>query len=75
MIYIADSTVTTEQDTSGGIHAAGGGTLYAYDLDVTTQGNSSAAIRSDRGGGLMVVDGGSYVSTERAPRRYTAPLR
>ena len=54
--------VSTEQDTSGGIHAAGGGTLYAWDLDVTTQGGSAAAIRSDRGGGTMVVDGGSYTS-------------
>ena len=53
---------TTKQDTSGGIHAAGGGTFYAWDLDVETNGESSAAIRSDRGGGKMVVDGGTYTS-------------
>jgi hypothetical protein len=60
--YVKDTTISTTQDTSGGIHVAGGGTLYAYDLDVTTQGESSAAIRSDRGGGTMVVDGGTYTS-------------
>lgn len=60
--YVKDTTISTTQDTSGGIHVAGGGTLYAYDLDVTTQGGSAAAIRSDRGGGTMVVDGGTYTS-------------
>ena len=60
-IYAADSTITTHQDTSGGIHAAGG-TLYAWDLNVETNGESAAAIRSDRGGGTMVVDGGTYTS-------------
>lgn len=38
---------------------AGGGTLYAWDLNVETNGESAAAIRSDRGSGTMVVDGGS----------------
>lgn len=61
-VYAANTTITTTQDTSGGIHVAGGGTLYAWDMDVTTSGESSAAIRSDRGGGTMVVDGGSYTS-------------
>ena len=42
---------------------AGGGTLYAWDLQVETAGESSAAVRSDRGSGKMVVDGGSYLST------------
>jgi hypothetical protein len=60
--YVKDTTIDTKQDTSGGIHVAGGGTLYAYNLDVTTAGESSAAIRSDRGGGTMVVDGGTYTS-------------
>ena len=63
-IYASDAKISTSADTSGGIHAAGGGTLYAWNLDVTTKGNSSAAIRSDRGGGTMVVDGGSYTSTD-----------
>ncbi len=61
-VYAADTNITTQQDTSGGIHAAGGGTLYAWDLNVETNGESSAAIRSDRGGGKMVVDGGTYTS-------------
>lgn len=60
--YVSDTTITTKQDTSGGIHVAGGGTLYAWDLNVETNGESSAAIRSDRGSGTMVVDGGSYTS-------------
>lgn len=61
-VYVADTDITTQQDTSGGIHAAGGGKLYAWDLNVETNGESSAAIRSDRGGGTMVVDGGTYTS-------------
>lgn len=61
-VYTADTDITTKQDTSGGIHVAGGGTLYAWNMDVETDGESAAAIRSDRGGGIMVVDGGSYVS-------------
>ncbi|SDB01697.1 hypothetical protein [Eubacterium oxidoreducens] len=60
--YVADSTITTQQDTSGGIHVAGGAALYAWDLSVETNGESAAAIRSDRGGGTMVVDGGTYTS-------------
>ena len=49
--------------TTGGIHVAGGGTLYAQNLSVTTEGESAAAIRSDRGGGTMVVEGGSYATS------------
>lgn len=60
-IEISDSTITTEKDTSGGIHVAGG-TLHTSNLTVVTEGNSSSAIRSDRGGGTMTVDGGSYTS-------------
>lgn len=52
--YVSNSTVTTD--------AAGGGTLYAWDLNVETKGESSAAIRSDRGGGTMVINGGRYTS-------------
>ena len=60
--YVEKTTIQTLQDESGGIHVAGGGTIYASDNTVTTEGGSSAAIRSDRGGGKMVVDGGSYTS-------------
>lgn len=52
--YVKNADITT--------NVAGGGTLYAWDLNVETQGESSAAIRSDRGGGTMVVDGGTYTS-------------
>ena len=61
-VYASGTIVKTTQDTSGGVHVAGGGTLYGWDLDVETNGESSAAIRSDRGGGTMVIDGGNYVS-------------
>ena len=60
--YVSDTTITAMQNTAGGIHVAGRGTLYAWDLNVETNGESSAAIRSDRGSGTMVVDGGSYTS-------------
>jgi hypothetical protein len=30
-VYVADTDITTKKDTSGGIHAAGGGTLYVGD--------------------------------------------
>lgn len=60
--YVSDTTITTKKGTSGGIHVAGGGTLYAWNNTVETDGGSSAAIRSDRGGGTMVIDGGSYTS-------------
>ena len=62
MAEVLDTTITTGQDTSGGIHVAGGGTLKATNLTVETSGESSAAIRSDRGGGTMTVNGGSYTS-------------
>jgi hypothetical protein len=61
-ITISDSIVDTDGSASGGIMVAGGGTLYATDCYVTTEGGSSAAIRSDRGSGLMVVNGGSYIT-------------
>lgn len=52
--YVGKSSITTD--------AAGGGTLYAWDMNVEINGESSAAIRSDRGGGKMVVDGGSLTA-------------
>lgn len=60
--YVKDTQITTRQNTSGGIHVAGGGTLLAENLTVYTYGESSAAVRSDRGSGVMLVDGGSYCS-------------
>ena len=60
-VYISESTVTVNGGGAGGIQVAGGGTLYGTNLTVTSA--SKAAVRSDRGGGLMVIDGGSYIST------------
>ena len=62
-VYVYDSVIATKQNTSGGIHVAGGGRLYAENLTVTTEGGSAAAIRSDRGSGTMIVNGGSYTSS------------
>lgn len=62
-INLKDVEVTTTgAGGSGGIMVAGGGTLYAENCNVYTEGGSSAAIRSDRGSGLMVIDGGTYIS-------------
>lgn len=70
--YVSGTRITTKEGTSGGIHVAGGGTLYAWDVTAETSGESSAAIRSDRGGGTMVIDGGSYTSNGTgSPAVYT----
>ena len=61
-VDIANSTINTTGNCSGGIMVTGGGTLNATDLTVHTTGNSSAAIRSDRGGGTQNVEGGSYTT-------------
>ena len=61
--YVSNVTIRNSgSNAAGGIHVAGGGTLYAWDCDVITSGGSSAAIRSDRGSGTMVIDGGSYIT-------------
>ena len=61
-VRISGSEIRTLLGASGGIHVAGGGTLYANDVTAVTEGQSSAAIRSDRGGGLLVAEGGSFTS-------------
>ena len=60
VVNIADSTVTTLSDFSGGLMTTGGGTMNADNVVVHTSGRSSAAIRSDRGGGTVNVTGGTY---------------
>ena len=72
--YVADTTICTSESggggtgvgsgngNAGGIHAAGGGTIYAWNLNIETSGGASAPIRSDRGGGTFVVDGGTYIA-------------
>ena len=59
---VSDTDITAKQNTSGGIHVAGGGSLYAWNVTAETSGESSAAIRSDRGGGTIVAEGGSFTS-------------
>lgn len=61
-IDIADSTIKTTENNSGGIMVTGGGTITASNLTVETKGGSSAAIRSDRGGGNITATGGEYSS-------------
>ena len=60
VVDIADSTITTLGDFSGGLMTTGGGTMNAANLVIRTSGRSSAAIRSDRGGGTVRVSGGTY---------------
>uniref|UniRef100_A9A8A1 Uncharacterized protein n=1 Tax=Methanococcus maripaludis (strain C6 / ATCC BAA-1332) TaxID=444158 RepID=A9A8A1_METM6 len=57
-IYIEDTEITVSGGNAGGIEVAGGGTMYAANLNVFA--TVKAAIRSDRGGGTMIVDGGTY---------------
>ena len=62
VVNVANSTITTTGNNSGGLMTTGGGTMHAENVTVNTSGNSSAAIRSDRGGGTVTVEGGSYTS-------------
>ncbi len=57
---VSDSEITVTGGGAGGVQVAGGGILYGNNLTVTS--SSKAAIRSDRGGGVMVLDGGTYIS-------------
>lgn len=61
-VFVADSTIATSGDCSGGLMTTGGGTMNAENLVVRTSGRSSAAIRSDRGGGTVNVHGGTYAT-------------
>jgi len=60
VVRIADSTIVTGGDCSGGLMTTGGATMNADNVVVHTTGRSSAAIRSDRGGGTVNVTGGTY---------------
>jgi hypothetical protein len=70
-IYINDTEISVSGGNAGGIEVAGGGIMYANNLTVNT--TVKAAIRSDRGGGTMVVDGGTYTTSESsgAPAIYS----
>lgn len=60
--YAMDTAVATRQERSGGIRTAGGGKLYAWNLDVETAGVSSPAVSSGLGGGTIVAEGGNYIT-------------
>lgn len=63
-ITVSDVTIYTAAWRTGrGLHATGGGTIYAYDMDVTTTGESSSTIATDKGGGYITVEGGTYTAT------------
>lgn len=71
-VNIADSTIETRKDNSGGIMTTGGGIMKAENLTVKTAGTSSAAIRSDRGGGTVTVNKGTYeTSGKGSPAIYS----
>lgn len=59
-VNIKDVTIRNKQDMSRGIHATGGGTINASNLDIRTEGTSSSVIATDRGGGNVTVNGGKY---------------
>lgn len=61
VLNISKTKIRCKDNLSRGIHATGGGEIYAYDLDVATLGNNSSVIATDRGGGKVMVDRGSYV--------------
>lgn len=59
-VNVSDVTMQCTQNLSRGIHATGGGTITASDLNITTAGNNSSVIALDRGGGTVTVTGGTY---------------
>ena len=60
IVHIRNTQVQVSGGNAGGIEVAGGGVLYADNLDVHT--TVKAAIRSDRGGGQLFVNGGQYTT-------------
>lgn len=63
-ITVSDVYVYTASWRTGrGLHATGGGTIYAYNMDITTTGESSSVMATDKGGGYITVEGGTYKAT------------
>lgn len=62
-VNVSGVTINCSQRLSRGIHATGGGTLIASDMNITTQSANSSVIALDRGGGTVTVTGGSYVTS------------
>jgi hypothetical protein len=63
VLNISDVTIRNTSNLSRGIHATGGGTINATNLDITTAGSNSSVIATDKGGGTVTVNKGSYVTT------------
>lgn len=63
VLNFSDVTIRNTSNLSRGIHATGGGTIVASNLDIVTEGSNSSVVATDRGGGTVTVDGGSYVTT------------
>ena len=64
-VNVKDMTIRCSNRLSRGIHATGGGTINAYDLDIATQEANSSVIALDRGGGAVKVWGGNYTAAGR----------
>ncbi len=62
-VYISDVKIDCSSNLSRGIHATGGGSIVASDLEITTAGNNSSLIATDRGSGTVTVTGGTYHAT------------
>lgn len=63
VLNISNVTIHNTGNLSRGIHATGGGTIVANNLDITTEGANSSVVATDRGGGTVTVTGGSYKTT------------
>ena len=59
-VVVRDMAINCAARLSRGIHATGGGTIEAYDLNIMTQDANSSVIALDRGGGTVKVVGGTY---------------
>lgn len=64
-IDVADMTINCQNRLSRGIHATGGGTINATNLDIATQGPNSSVIALDRGGGTVTATQGNYTAAGR----------
>ena len=62
-LYLADTQITTAQQSAHGVETAETGQLYAWDMTVQTLGEGASPVYSGAGGGTMVLDGGSYTSS------------
>ncbi|MCR5326447.1 MAG: hypothetical protein K6E37_06845 [Bacteroidales bacterium] len=61
-VNISDVSINCSKSVSRGIHATGGGTINASNLNITTNSETSSLIATDRGGGTVTVNGGTYTA-------------